>query len=307
VSQHTLLVFGGEGQVGRAFAETTPPAEWRVVTIGHRDADITDPGSVEAALRAHRPTAVVNAAAYTAVDKAETERDIAMRINFDGAGIVARAAAAAKVQLLHISTDYVFDGTKPGPWHEEDEVGPLGVYGASKEAGERAVRENHAQHIIVRTSWVFGAHGNNFVKTMLRLAETRDELRIVADQHGKPTDAADIARALLAMAARLQTKPPRQPWGTFHFADKRATTWFGFAEAIFEEAAKRGARVPNLVPIATAEYPTPARRPANSVLDCAKMESVYGVIPMPWIEGLRATLDRLVGRPVPVAKASTSP
>jgi dTDP-4-dehydrorhamnose reductase len=305
VSQHTLLVFGGEGQVGRAFAETKPPEGWRVVTVGHADADITDPGAVEAALRAHSPTAVTNAAAYTAVDQAEGERDIAMRINRDGAGIVARTTAAARIPLFHISTDYVFDGTKSGPWHEEDPVAPLGVYGASKEAGERAVRESHPQHIILRTSWVFGTHGNNFVKTMLRLAETRDELRIVADQHGKPTDAADVARAILAMAARLQTKPPRAPYGTFHFAGKRATTWFGFAEAIFDEAAKRGVRAPQLVPIATAEYPTPARRPANSVLDCARIESVYGVIPRPWLEGLTATLDRLVGAPKAAAKAPT--
>ncbi|MGE5540370.1 MAG: dTDP-4-dehydrorhamnose reductase [Gemmatimonas sp.] len=303
MSEHTLLVFGGEGQVGRAFAETAPPPGWRIVTVGHADADVTDPGAVEQALRAHRPKAVVNAAAYTAVDKAESERDIAMRVNRDGAGIVARATAAAKLPLLHISTDYVFDGTKSGPWHEDDPVAPIGAYGVSKEAGERLIRESQPNHIILRTSWVFGCHGANFVKTMLRLAETRDELRIVADQHGKPTDAADVARALCAMAARLDSKPPRAPWGTFHFAGKRATTWFGFAEAIFEEAAKRGVRAPQLVPIATAEYPTPARRPANSVLDCAKIESVYGVIPRPWLEGLTATLDRLVGTPTVAAKA----
>jgi dTDP-4-dehydrorhamnose reductase len=303
VSQQTVLVFGGQGQVGRAFAEASPPEGWRVVTVGHAEADVTDPGAVEAALRAHRPTTVVNAAAYTAVDKAESERDIAMHINCDAAGIVARATAAARVPIIHISTDYVFDGSKAGPWHEEDDVRPLGVYGASKEAGERQVRESNPQHLIVRTSWVFGAHGNNFVKTMLRLAETRDELRIVADQHGRPTDAADIARGLLAMAVRLQIKPPRAPYGTFHFAGKRATTWFGFAEAIFEEAAKRGVRAPQLVPIATAEYPTPAKRPANSVLSCAKVESVYGVIPQPWLTGLTATLDRLVGAPKMAVKA----
>ena len=292
-----ILVFGGAGQVGRALAEAAVPPDWRVIGLGHGDADITDPGAVEQAIKDHRPSFVINAAAYTAVDKAESERDICFRVNRDGAGVIARAAAAANVLLLHLSTDYVFDGGKPGPWNEDDAPGPLGVYGASKAAGEDLVRESHPHHVIVRTSWVFGAHGANFVKTMLRLAETRDELRVVADQHGKPTDAADIARALLAIAARIKSKPPQRPFGTFHFADKRATTWFGFAEAIFDAAALRGARVPQIVPIGSADYPTAARRPANSVLDCARIESVYGVIPRPWSEGLAATLDRLIGPP----------
>jgi dTDP-4-dehydrorhamnose reductase len=304
VSQQTVLVFGGEGQVGRAFAETSPPSEWRVVTVSHAEADVTDPTAVETALHQHRPKYVVNAAAYTAVDKAESERDICTHVNCDGAGIVARAAAAANVPLIHLSTDYVFNGSKVGPWNEDDSVGALSVYGASKEAGERAVRESHPRHIILRTSWVFGVHGSNFVRTMLRLAETRDELRIVADQHGKPTDAADIARASLAIVARIEAKPPQRPFGTFHFAGKRATTWFGFAESIFEEAGKRGARVPQLVPISTAEYPTPAKRPANSVLDCAKIESIYGVIPRLWSEGLAACLDHLIGAPLDKEKQS---
>jgi dTDP-4-dehydrorhamnose reductase len=291
-----VLVFGGAGQVGRALSEAATP-DWPVVGLSHDAADITDPSAVEQAIRRHRPSFVINAAAYTAVDKAENEREMCFQINRDGAGVIARAAAAAGVPLIHLSTDYVFDGGKSGPWNEDDAPGPLGVYGASKAAGEDAVRENHPNHVIVRTSWVFGAHGVNFVKTMLRLAETRTELRIVADQHGKPTAAADIARALLAIAARIRAKPPQRPFGTFHFAGKRATTWYGFAEAIFEEAARRGARAPELVPIATAEYPTAARRPGNSVLDCARIESVYGVVPRPWPEGLSAVLDRLVGPP----------
>lgn len=289
-----VLVFGGAGQVGRALTEAAT-LDWPVIGLGHGEADITDPGAVEQAIRDHRPSFVINAAAYTAVDKAESEREVCFRVNRDGAGVIARAAAAADVPLLHLSTDYVFDGGKAGPWHEEDSPAPLGVYGASKAAGEDAVRENHPKHVILRTSWVFGAHGANFVKTMLRLAETRSELRIVADQHGKPTDAADIARALLAVAARMKAKPPQRPFGTFHFAGKRATTWFGFAQSIFAEAGRRGLRVPELAPITTADYPTPARRPGNSVLDCAKIESVYGVIPRPWAEGLAAVFDRLLG------------
>ena len=297
MTEQRLLVFGGAGQVGRAFAETTPPAEWTVTTLSHTEADITEPGSIERAIAAHRPTFIANAAAYTAVDKAEAESGTCARINRDGAGVVARVAAAAKVPLIHISTDYVFDGAKSGPWMEDDAVGPLGVYGVTKEAGERQVREHHPNHIIFRTSWVFGIHGNNFVKTMLKLGETRDELRIVADQHGKPTDAADVARAVLALANRLTVKPPQRPWGTFHFAGKRATTWFGFAETIFHEAGRRGGRVPELVPIATSGYPTAAKRPVNSVLDCAKIESTYGVIPQLWSTGLAACLDRLIGLP----------
>jgi dTDP-4-dehydrorhamnose reductase len=296
-----VLVFGGAGQVGRALTEATVPPGWRVIALGRADADIADPGAVERAIASHHPSFVINAAAYTAVDKAESERDICYRVNCDGAGVVARAAAAVDVPLLHLSSDYVFDGAKSGPWNEDDAPAPLGVYGSSKAAGEDIVRESHPRHVIVRTSWVFGAHGGNFVKTMLRLAESHDELRVVADQHGRPTDAADIARALLAIAARIGTKPPQRPFGTFHFAGKRATTWFGFAENIFEEAARRGARVPELVPIGTADYPTAARRPTNSVLGCARIESVYGIIPRPWSEGLNAALDRLIGPPQEIA------
>ena len=298
MTEQRLLVFGGAGQVGRAFAEMTPPDGWTVTALSRADADITEPSSIERAIAAHRPTFIANAAAYTAVDKAETERDICTRINRDGAGFVARAAAAADVPVIHISTDYVFDGSKAGPWTEDDAVGPLGVYGASKEAGEQLVRANHPQHFIVRTSWVFGVHGNNFVKTMLKLGETRDELRSVADQHGKPPAAADIARAVLALANRVLTKPPQRPWGTLHFAGKRATTWFGFAETIFDEAARRGAKRPELTPIASDGYPTAAKRPVNSVLDCAKIESTYGVIPQLWSVGLAACLDRLIGLPI---------
>jgi dTDP-4-dehydrorhamnose reductase len=295
---HRLLVFGGTGQVGRAFAEIASPEGWEVTALGHGEADITDPGAIEHALRQYRPAAVVNAAAFTAVDKAEGERDLCMRVNCGGAGMLARAAAAAGAPLLHISTDYVFDGAKDGPWVEDDTARPLNAYGESKEAGERAVRENHPGHVIVRTSWVFGAHGSNFVKTMLKLGETSDELRIVADQHGRPTDAADLARALVAVAARIKRSRPRDSYGTFHFAGSRATTWYGFAERIFEEAARRGAKAPRIEPIPTSGYPTPAKRPANSVLDCSRIAAIYGVVPRPWPDGLSSCLDRLIGPPL---------
>jgi dTDP-4-dehydrorhamnose reductase len=295
VTEQRLLVFGGAGQVGRAFAEAALPEGWNIVALSHQDADITDPAAVERAIKTHRPGYIINAAAYTAVDKAESERDICMRINRDGAGIVARAAAAVKVPLIHLSTDYVFDGSKSGPWNEDDEPAPLSVYGASKAAGEQEVRANTMWHIIVRTSWVFGIHGSNFVKTMLQVGEGKEELRIVADQHGRPTHAADIARGIIALAARQQNKMPQRPWGTFHFAGKRATTWFKFAEAIFDEAEQRGMKIPALTPIPTSGYPMAAKRPANSVLDCAKIESTYGAIPQLWSAGLAACLDKLIG------------
>jgi dTDP-4-dehydrorhamnose reductase len=295
VTEQRILVLGGAGQIGQSFAEATPPEGWSIVTLSHEQADITDPASVERAIRDHKPGYIVNTASYTAVDKAESERDICMRINRDGAGIVARTAAVTKTPLIHLSTDYVFDGSKAGPWNEDDAVAPLSVYGESKEAGEREVRTSLIQHVIVRTSWAFGIHGRNFVKTMLELAKTRDEIRVVADQHGRPTAADDLARGMIALAVRLHTRMPQRPWGTFHFAGKRSTTWFKFAEAIFDEAEQRGMKMPTLVPISTSGYPTAAKRPVNSVLDCAKIESTYGVIPQLWSSGLAACLDRLIG------------
>lgn len=297
VTEQRILVFGGTGQLGCALLETTAPAGWRIITLGRADGDVTEPASVERAIANHKPTFIVNASSYTAVDKAESEHELCMRINGEGAGVVARAAAAANAPLLHISTDYVFDGGKDGPWVEDDPVGPLNAYGVCKEAGERVVRENHPGHVIIRTSWMFGVHGTNFVKTMLKLSEAKDELSIVADQHGKPTAAADLARALVAIAVRIERSRPRDSYGTFHFAGSRATTWFGFSRAIFEEAARRGRRAPHIEPIPAAAYPAPAKRPANSVLDCSRIAAVYGIVPRPWSEGLAACLDRLIGPP----------
>jgi dTDP-4-dehydrorhamnose reductase len=297
VTEQRILVFGGTGQLGRALLETPAPTGWRIITLGRTDGDVTEPMSVERAISNHKPTFIINASSYTAVDKAENEREFCMHVNRDGAATLARAAVTARVPLLHISTDYVFNGSKDGPWVEDDPIGPLNAYGVSKEAGEHVVRENHPGHVIIRTSWMFGVHGNNFVKTMLKLSETKSELRVVADHHGKPTDAADLARALVAIAARIERSRPRDSYGTFHFAGSRATTWFGFARAIFEEAARRGWRAPQIEPIPAAAYPAPANRPANSVLDCSRIAAVYGIVPRPWSEGLAACLDRLIGPP----------
>ena len=289
-----LLVLGGAGQLGQALAETPPPTGWRIVTLTRAEADIVQADSIARAIATHGPAAVVNAAAYTAVDKAESESDAAFRINRDGAAIVARAAAASNLPVIHLSTDYVFDGRAERPWRENDPIAPLGIYGASKAAGEEALRQATERHVILRTSWVFGTHGQNFVKTMLRLGAERPELRIIDDQIGRPTYAGDLAQIIGAIAARLCDKAPAEAYGTFHVAGQGAISWFGFAQAIFAEARRRGGPHPALAPIPTSQYPTAAKRPANSVLDCARLKAVYDIQPRPWRAGLVECLDRLL-------------
>jgi dTDP-4-dehydrorhamnose reductase len=234
---------------------------------------------------------MINAAAYTAVDRAETERDIAWACNCTGPANIAVACQEAAIPLIHLSTDYVFDGSKIGAYREDDPVKPLGVYGESKEAGDRAVRAALPQHVILRTAWVYSAHGHNFVKTMLRLAGERPVLRVVADQIGSPTSAADIAAAIAAIAQQLNAG--NTSWGTYHFAGGGAVTWHGFAEAIFELAAPRRGQPPLVEAIATADYPTPVRRPANSVLDCRRIGEVFGIVPGPWRKALAEVIGEL--------------
>jgi dTDP-4-dehydrorhamnose reductase len=237
---------------------------------------------------------VVNAAAYTAVDAAENDADAAYRANRDGPAILVRLCAEADIPLIHISTDYVFDGTKPAPYIESDPVAPQGVYGASKLAGEQAVRDSAAKAIILRTAWVYAATGKNFVRTMLTLGKTRPRLTVVADQSGCPTTAADLAEAILAIIARLDVTGWQQAYqGIFHAAGSGATTWFGLATAVFEEAARHGATVPEVAPIATADWPTPAKRPANSRLDCTRLHDVFGVRLPPWRDSLSRTIDTI--------------
>jgi dTDP-4-dehydrorhamnose reductase len=243
-------------------------------------------------LAAQRPDLAINLAAYTAVDRAESEAEAAWAVNCTGAMHIAAGCADRGIPLVHLSTDYVFDGYKDGPYREDDPVNPLGVYGASKEAGERAVREALRRHIILRTSWVYGAFGQNFVKTMLRLGAERETLRVVADQHGCPTAAADIASALVALAQQVAAGEER--WGTYHFAGAGATTWHGFAEAIFDLALPYRGRRPRVEPIATEQYPTPARRPRNSVLDCSKIADAFGIRPAPWRPALAAVIRELL-------------
>jgi len=272
-----VAVFGGAGQVGHALARVAARRNIALSAFTRAEADVTDIGAVSAALTHARATIAINAAAYTAVDKAETDADRAESINASGAGHVAGAAEALDIPVIHISTDYVFDGTKKGAYVEDDPIAPLGVYGRTKAEGEAAVRAASPRAIIARTAWVYGLEGANFVKTMLRLAADRDVIRVVNDQRGNPTFADDLAEALLTIAAN--PKP-----GTYHLAGQGETTWYGFAKAIFANGG------PRIEPITTAEYPTPARRPANSVLDCAKAKRTFAVELSRWNDGLSRML-----------------
>ncbi len=288
-----ILLTGAEGQLGWEVARRVQaPLTVRATT--RAQLDITNREQVLNVIADTMPKVIINAAAYTAVDKAEANSDIAFSVNRDGPAFLAEACSRSNLPLIHLSTDYVFDGTKTTPYAESDASAPLGVYGASKHAGEMAVREACIQHVILRTAWVYGVHGNNFVKTMLRLARERTELRVVDDQYGSPTFAGDLADAVLAVARRLigGTCPP-DGVGTFHCTGDGATTWCNFARKIFEIAEPRIQAIPDVQPITTADYPTPARRPANSALDCSKLERVYGIALRPWEEALTDMLDEV--------------
>jgi dTDP-4-dehydrorhamnose reductase len=293
-----ILVFGAGGQVGSEVCRISWPASFELQSRDRNTGDITKAAAVSAAVAGQRPDLVINLAAYTAVDRAESEPEAAWAANCAGAANIAAVCGETAIPLIHLSTDYVFDGSKTEPYREEDQVNPLGVYGRSKEAGERAVRAAVAQHVILRTSWVYGAHGTNFVKTMLRLGAERPVLRVVADQHGRPTAAADIAAALVAIARRIQQGGT--DWGTFHFAGAGTTTWHGFAEEIFDQATRFGLRPiearPRVEPITTAEYPTAARRPLNSELDCRKIAERFGILPPPWRTSLTAVVRELANQ-----------
>ena len=288
-----LLVTGREGQVAQSLLSLNGSGV-AVAALGRPALDITDAASVRQAVEAERPDVVVNAAAYTAVDKAEAEEASAFAANCDGAANVAAAAAAAGVPMIHLSTDYVFSGTKPGPYVETDATGPQGAYGRSKLAGEAAVAAAAPDHAILRTAWVYAPTGQNFLRTMLRLGETRDTVRVVADQHGTPTYAPDIAAAIVEIARLMLARPGDASLrGVFHMVAGGETTWAGFAEEIFSRSAERGGPSARVEPIATADYPTPAVRPANSRLDTAKFRAAFAH-PLPdWRSGVSCCLDAL--------------
>lgn len=299
-----LLVLGGAGQVGRELCRLRWPNGYSLVALDRAGIDIADRDAVFAMVRRERPQIIVNAAAYTAVDRAETEPDTAWAANCTGPANLAAASAEAGIPLVHLSTDYVFDGTKTGPYREDDPVNPLGVYGESKEAGDRAIRDAGSEHVILRTAWVYSVHGHNFVKTMLRLGAERPLLRVVADQTGSPTSAADIAAAIRDIVRQIEAGKAR--WGTYHFAGAGAVTWHGFAEAIFELAAPWRGPPPRVEAITTAEYPTPARRPKNSALDCAKIGAAYGIAPRPWRAALADVIRELFENHPPNSSAEFS-
>lgn len=292
-----IAVVGKHGQVARALAEAGPSEpDVTVISVGRPELDLKSPETIERILSAAAPDLVVNAAAYTAVDQAEDEPDMAAAINGAGAGAVAETARALGLPIIHLSTDYVFDGKKTGAYVEEDLTAPASVYGASKVAGERAVAEASQNCVIVRTAWVYAPYGRNFVRTMLALAQTKDEVRVVNDQYGSPTYAPDIAVAIIAIARNLLSNPSDPLLrGVFHLAGSGETSWAGFASAIFAFLAMQGLRVPALTGIATADYSTRARRPANSRLDCAKLARVHGITLPSWRDSLEACLERLIG------------
>lgn len=276
-----ILAFGRSGQLGQALARRPRPAGAELIQLGRAEADLQQPAALSAAVAAHAPDLVVIAAAYTAVDGAESDAERAHAVNADAPGAIGAAAAAAGAPVIHVSTDYVFDGAKSGPWLEDDPTGPLGVYGASKLAGERALLAAQPRSAILRTSWVVSATGKNFVKTMLRLGAERDRLTIVDDQWGRPTGADDLADAIYAIAPQLARDAA--PAGVFHFSNGGdPVTWAGVAREVFRLWGAAPISSTEVAPIPTEDYPTPAARPKNSVMDLARIGAAYGVTPRRW-------------------------
>ena len=286
MAEKVILVTGANGQVGWELLrpENRDP-EWVIIGLTRDDLDLTNPEKIDEIFEKYQPDVFVNPAAYTAVDKAESEQELAMQINAHAPKIFAQACKKRGIPMIQISTDYVFDGTKDGAYVESDPIAPLGAYGVSKEAGEAAIRNVLDQHVILRTAWVYGRHGNNFVKTMLRLGSERDTLGIVSDQHGCPTSAKDIAEAVIEICRAIFEN--RAEWGTYHFCGTGATTWYEFACQIFKNANL------NLTvnAIKTEDYPTPAARPKNSVLDCEKTYKSFGIASPSWQTSLATMME----------------
>ena len=290
-----IAVTGREGQVVRSLMERGAAAGHDIVPLARPELDLSGPSeAIAEAIRKAAPDVVVSAAAYTAVDKAEQEPDLVHAVNEDGARAVALAARELDVPVIHLSTDYVFDGAKSGPYAESDETGPTGVYGATKLAGEQAVVAAQPDSAILRTAWVYSPFGANFVKTMLRLAGDRDELGVVGDQRGNPTSALDIADGILAVATNLRDRADPALRGIFHMTAAGDASWAEFAQAIFADSARFGGPSARVKAITTADYPTPAKRPANSRLDSSKLDRAHGVRLPDWRESLPKVVRRLV-------------
>ena len=285
------LILGSSGQVAHALKASATYDH--AIALGRPDIDLTDAESVRAAIATHRPDVVINAAAYTAVDKAESEAEAAFALNRDGPAAAAAAAYEIGAAFIHLSTDFVFDGTKKTAWLEDDTTNPLGIYGQSKLEGEQAVAAAHPNAVTVRLSWVYGAHGANFAKTMLRLAADRDEIGVVNDQRGRPTAAEDIAPALWTLARGLVAMG-ESPHRLYHLGPQGEASWADFAAAIMEASAKAGGPSALIKRISTADYPTPAKRPANSVLDCARIEQDWGIALPHWEASCQQVVTEIV-------------
>jgi dTDP-4-dehydrorhamnose reductase len=286
-----ILLLGAAGQVGRDCEHALRTSGYDVTALTRNELDFIEPATISAKVLAIEPDVVINACAYTAVDKAETERQLADLVNHQSVAVLASTCLQLAIPLIHLSTDYVFDGTAHVPYLETDTVNPLGVYGASKLAGEEVIQQSLPQHIILRTSWVFGEQGTNFVKTMLRLASERDHLRVVKDQYGRPTYVGDLIRVILFLLDRYQAEKTL-PWGIYHCSSEGETSWHGFAEAIFDIALSVDLiqKKPTVEAIESVDFATPAPRPAYSVLDTTKLHQLMGS-PMPhWRLGLQQFL-----------------
>jgi dTDP-4-dehydrorhamnose reductase len=289
-----VLVFGATGQLARELARASWPAATETRFVDRAGADLARPAALGAVVAHHRPDVVVIAAAYTAVDRAETEEGLATTINGEAPGAIAAAAAQIGAPLIHVSTDYVFDGSALSAYGEDDPIAPANAYGRSKALGEARVRAANPRHFILRTSWLYSAFGANFVRTMLRFAAARPEVSVVADQRGCPTAVGDLAQAIAGLAPLARDGAA---YGTYHAAGASATSWHGFAEGIFAQLVARGLPRPANRAIATADYPTPARRPANSRLSCDRLAAAFGIRLGPWEDSLPRVIDELLSQP----------
>lgn len=288
-----LLVIGAQGQLGWEVCRRAENLGFDIIPLDLPEFDITDQSAIKKTIGCSNASLVINAAAYTAVDKAESEPELAFAVNRDGPAYLAISCAKIGIPLIHISTDYVFNGMKKDPYLETESVSPLGVYGKSKAAGEKVLRKNLKEHIILRTAWLYGINGNNFVKTMIRLGREKELVRVVADQYGCPTFALDLAEAIMTIAGYINRERDVR-WGTYHYCGKGVTTWHGFAQAIFDLARHYDSfMMKEVIPITTAEYPTQAKRPFNSALDCSLFIKHFAVYPRPWQESLAAMMNML--------------
>ncbi len=288
-----FAIIGSNGQLGWELVRQGEARGLKILALDYPEIDIGELASIDSRIESRKIDLIINAAAYTAVDQAESEPEAAFAVNREGPAHLADRCRKRNIPLIHVSTDYVFDGTKSGAYIEEDPVSPLGVYGESKAAGEAEVRKRLPEHVILRTAWLCGVHGHNFIKTMLRMGREKDTLRVVSDQFGCPTFATDLAEAILEVVRQAE-KSESVKWGTYHYCGAGKTSWHGFAETIFEIAGQyEKFTVKEIVPITTAEYPTPVKRPANSVLDCSKIERHFGIRPRPWRESLREMIKQL--------------